>query len=84
MCDEKLEDLNHFMLWYPAYIEERGKNENCHRPNVENKTVILNELLFKGRIQNTTKETIYKFGKRIKEKQELNPPKNGGVMTILF
>ncbi len=73
MCDGKLEDLNHFMLWCPAYNEERGEGGNFQRPYVKNEDMPLGELLFKQGIKNKTKETIYKFWrKREKKKKESN------------
>ncbi len=36
MCDVKLENLNHFILWCPAYNEERGEDGNFQRPFVKN------------------------------------------------
>ncbi len=73
MCDEKLEDLHHFMLWCPAYNEERRKDENFQRLYVKNEDIILVELLFEEGMKNMTEETIYKFWrKRVKEKKELN------------
>ncbi len=32
MCGEEVEDLKHFILWYPAYDEEREKDVNFQRP----------------------------------------------------
>ncbi len=73
MCEGKLEDLNHFMLWCPAYNEERGEDGNFQRPYVKNEDMLLGELLFKQGIKNKTKETIYKFWrKREKKKKESN------------
>ncbi len=73
MCDGKLEDLNHFMLWCPAYNEERGEDGNFQRPYVKNEDMLLGELLFKQGIKNKTKGTIYKFWrKREKKNKESN------------
>ncbi len=54
MCDGKLEDLNHFMVWCPAYNEER-EDGNFQRPYVKNEDMLLGELLFKQGIKNKTK-----------------------------
>ncbi len=72
MCGEKLKDLNHFMLWRPAYNEERAKDEHFQRPYVKNEGIVLGELLFTEGMKNETKEKIWKFSRREKEKRELN------------
>ncbi len=70
MCDKKLGDLNHFMLWCPAYNEERGKDGSYQRLYLKNEDTLLGELLFKEGIKSETKETIYKFWRKIEKKKK--------------
>ncbi len=73
MFNGKLEDLNHFILWCPAYNEERGEDGHFQRLYVKNEGMLLGELLFKQGIKNRTKGTIYKsWRKREKKKKESN------------
>ncbi len=70
ICDEKLEDLNHFMLWCPAYNEERGEEKNFQRPYVKNEGMLLVELLFKQGIKKKTIGTIDNFWRKTEKKKK--------------
>ncbi len=59
MCGSEKEDLKRFILWCPAYSEERQKNIVLQQPYQEEEDVI-GELLFGNSIEQT-KETIQKF-----------------------
>ncbi len=60
MCGGEKEDLTHFLLWCPAYSDERLKNINLQQPYQEKKD-IMGELLFGNNIEET--KTIQKFWK---------------------
>ncbi len=69
MCGEELKDLKHFILWCPAYDEERGKDTNFQRPYKRNEE-LLGELLFENELKYSTKQTIYAFWKIREKKRE--------------
>lgn len=72
MCSEKIENINHFILWCTAYTKERSKDKNFQRPYIENEEYLIGYLLFEDKISDQTKETIYKFWKiREKRRKEL-------------
>ncbi len=83
MYDEELEDLHHFMLWCPAYDEERGKYDNFQRPCVKNEATIVDEFLFKDGIKNKKKETIYQFWRK-KGKEGIEFNQTIGLVIMLF
>ena len=58
MCGSEKEDLRHFLLWCPAYSDERQKNEKLQQPYKQD---IIGELLFESRNIKDTKDIIYKF-----------------------
>ncbi len=67
LCGEEVKDFKHFILWCPAYDEEKGKDINLQRRykgNVE----LLGELLFENGLKYSTKQIFYAFC-RIREKQ---------------
>ncbi len=67
MCGSEKEDLKHFLLWRPAYSDERQKNIKLQQPYQEGEENAIGELLFGNNIEET-KETIQKFWK-IREKK---------------
>ncbi len=69
MCGEEVEDLKHFILWCPAYDEERGKDTNFQRPYKRNVEELLGELLFENGLKYSTKHTLYAFWKIREEKE---------------
>ncbi len=69
MCGEEVEDLMHFILWCPAYDEERGKDTNFQRPYKRNVEELLGELLFENGLKYSTKHTLYAFWKIREEKE---------------
>ncbi len=60
------EDLRHFLLWCPAYRDEREKNLKLQQQCQEGEDTI-RELLFRNDNIEETKDTIYKCWK-IREK----------------
>ncbi len=62
------EDLNHSMLWCPAYNQTR-QNKKLQQPYEEDQEKIKGKLLFEENIRED-KETIYEFWK-IREKSTL-------------
>ncbi len=64
MCGSEKGDLKHFLVWCPAYSDERQKNMKLQLPYQEH---TVSQLYFRSNIEET-KETIHKFWK-IKEKK---------------
>ncbi len=77
MCGADNEDLKHFLLWCPAYREERGKITRLQQPYVEDEEDIIGKYLFENRYIEETKREIYKFwtikGKKRREREENRP-----------
>ncbi len=72
MCGAELEDLKHFLLWCPAYTQER-RNERLQQPYPEQEDVI-GQYLFENKFIEETKRTLHTFWKirekKMKEKEE--------------
>ncbi len=66
MCGYEKEDLTHFLLWYPAYSDERQKNMKLQQLYEEEN--ITGKLLFGNKNIEETKETIHKF-REIRQKK---------------
>ncbi len=49
MCGADNEDLKHFLLWCPAYREERRKFTRLQQPYVEDEEDIIGKYLFENR-----------------------------------
>lgn len=60
MCVEEKEDLKHFLLWCPAYIERK---ERRLQQRYEEEDTMTGELLFGNRNIKETKVMIHKFWK---------------------
>ena len=59
MCNENLEDLNHFMLWCTGYAEVRKEEPLLQQPFIEDEENLVGHLLFeKGE---EIKNILYKF-----------------------
>ncbi len=70
MCGSEKEDLKHFILWCPAYSEERQKNIILQQPYQDEEEHVIGELLFGNSIEQT-KKTIQKFWKIREKKMKL-------------
>ncbi len=68
MCGAEKEDLRHFLLWCPAYTDERRKSPRLQQPYKENEDDIIGKYLFEKRYLETTKKEIHNFWK-IREKR---------------
>lgn len=68
MCGDNLEDLKHFLLYCPAYDQERGKTMILQRPYQEDEEEILGKLLFEKKTTEETKTMIHRFWLIRKEK----------------
>ncbi len=66
MCGAEREDLKHFMLWCPAYTQERRKSERLQQPYTEEDNVI-GQYLCDNKLIEETKRTLHTFWK-IREK----------------
>ncbi len=77
MCGADNEDLKHFLLWCPAYREERRIFTQLQQPYVEDEEDIIGKYLFENRYIEETKREIYKFWmireKKRKEREENRP-----------
>ena len=73
MCGGEKEDLNHFLLHCPAYMEERRKSNELQQPYQLDEDVIIGNLLFITRNLEENKQIIYKFWKirqkKVREKE---------------
>ncbi len=69
MCGAENEDLRHFLLWCPAYAEERKKCVRLQQPYVEEEDNTMAKFVSENDHTKETKATIYKFWK-IREKNE--------------
>ncbi|RUM32355.1 MAG: hypothetical protein DSY42_01165, partial [Aquifex sp.] len=70
-CEEEKEDLKHFLLWCPAYSEERKKNLRLQQPYEEEEENIIGKFLFDNIKIEEAKEVIYEFW-QIREKERKN------------
>ncbi len=61
MCGALNEDLRHFLLWCPAYCEERGKIIRLQQPYEEDEDDIIGSYLFEERNIEETKKDVYRF-----------------------
>ncbi len=66
VCGYDKEDLNHFILWCPAYDQPRQENKKLQQPYEEDQEKNIGKLLFEENTREA-KETIYEFWK-IREK----------------
>lgn len=77
LCCEINETLPHFLLFCPAYVNERQKIPELHQPYQEDIAGIIKSVLFENGTINNTKEIIHNFWKirnrRIKAKQKEEP-----------
>ncbi len=62
MCGAELEDLRYFMLWCPAYTQERIKSERLQQPYPEEDDII-GQYLFENKLIEETKKHYKHFGK---------------------
>ncbi len=77
MCDmwgAEKEDLKHFLLWCPAYTDEKSKSPRLQQPYKENED---GKYLFEKKDIETTKKEIHKFWtireRRRREEEENRP-----------
>ncbi len=72
MCGNGREDLQRFILHWPAYREERRRRPGMQRPYEEDEDQVTRRILFENENTNieNTKETITKFWQKEK-RQEL-------------
>ncbi len=68
MCGAELEDLRHFMLWCPAYAQERVKSERLQQPYSEEEEDIIGQYLFENKLIEEAKRTLQAFWK-VREKK---------------
>ncbi len=68
MCGAELENMKHFMLWCPAYIQERIKSERLQQPYPEDD--IIGQYLFENKLTEETKRTLQTFWKIREKKME--------------
>ncbi len=61
MCGADNEDLKHFLLWCPAYAEERGKITWLQQPYTQEDDDTIGKYLLENRYIEETKKEIYKF-----------------------
>ncbi len=77
MCGAEKEDLKHFLLWCPAYTDERRKSPLLQQPYKENEDDIIGKYLFEKRYIETTKKEIHRFWtireRRRREEEENRP-----------
>ncbi len=55
MCGAEHEDLKHFMLWCPAYTQERMKSERLQQPYPKEEDVV-GQYLFENELIEETKK----------------------------
>ncbi len=72
MCWEGKEDLKHFLLWCPAYEEERRQNVCLQQPYGEEEELIIGIFLFNKENVQETKLTILQFWKIREKKKKRN------------
>ncbi len=74
MCGAEREDLKHFMLWCPAYTQERRKSERLQQPYIEEEDDVIGQYLFDNKFIVDTKGTLHTFWKirekKMKEKED--------------
>ncbi len=72
ICGVAREDLKHFMLWCPAYTQERRKSDRLQQPYPEDD--VIEQYLFENKLMEETKGTKHSFWsirkKKMKEKGE--------------
>ncbi len=64
------EDLRHFLLWCPAYCEERGKITRLQQPYKKDEQDIIGNCLFEKRNIEETKKEIFRFWMIEEERRE--------------
>ena len=72
MCDYEYEDLNNFLLYCPAYNQQRNKILMLQRPYIQDEQKIIGELLFEKKLSEHKKETIYIFWKIREQKIKIS------------
>ncbi len=74
MCVTERKDLKHFLLWCPAYTQERMKSERLQQPCPEEEDDVIGQYLFESKFIEETKRTLHTFWKtrekKMKEKEE--------------
>lgn len=70
LCGAETEDLSHFILWCPAYQDERRKEPGLQQPYISNQNTIIGQLLFQHKNHENIKETLHNFWKIRKRKIE--------------
>ncbi len=68
-----LEDLKHFLLWCPAYEEEKRQNFCLRKPYVEEEELTIGKILFDKENVQEAKVTLLQFWK-IREKKRNRKP----------
>ncbi len=72
MCGVEKEDLKHFLLWCPAYEEERRQNFSLQQPYDEEEEFTIGKFLFDKENVHEAKITILNFWKiREKKRKEI-------------
>ncbi len=61
MCGGPLENLTHFILFWPAYDQERVKHPALQRPYQENTDAIIGALPYHKRDIEKTKDILQEF-----------------------
>ncbi len=61
MCGADKEDLKHFLLWCPAYMEIRRKITLLQQPCIEDEEDIIGKYLFETTYIEEAKKEIHKF-----------------------
>ena len=73
LCSAELEDLHHFILWCPGYLEERRKEPRLQQPYEEDEDKIIGNVLFAQENWEGPKEVIYRMWKaREKKRKQIN------------
>ncbi len=68
MCGAENEDLRHFLLWCPAYVEERKWCVRLQQPYVEEEDGTIGSFYLKMTTTKKQKQQYISFGKLEKEK----------------
>lgn len=77
LCGAEEENLIHFVLWCPAYSDNRKAEKLLQQPYIENEKNIVGKYLFNNENPETAKETLFKFWKsREKEVENRQTPQH--------
>ena len=71
MCGAEMEDLEHFILWCPAYTEIKMKEPLYQQPYIEDTCSVLGNLLFNKQNIDRVKKILYSCWQ--KRKNQVNP-----------